>query len=620
MHTAKTQKGQEKTFEIRWAHRVREIKRRVYATGSPRHAYLLSDLLSRPAPYSSSHEYHTEWRSILQRTTSNGDDRDEYDIGAHPVPTASDYSSIGATAQFHFESRKFFNNSRETNPFYGQTNNGNVAHCLKDDGENIPPSMLVVSLGRFDLYVWDEQGSLNVDVLEYKIHPDYVNPLSADSDLAIIKLMDRVEYTPRIRPLCLWMGKPDLDRVVGTFGYVVGWSKDQNKRQSNEPRMSKAPIVSQEDCLRSNVAFLDATSNRTFCAGTRDGGGSCIADSGSGFVMYHTRISRYHLRGIVSLSTIDARTRYCDYKEYVVYVDIANEEIDEAIKIIGDFLRSEKGIEWLAESIKERKSQLTTIDLVINILETPFLEGQVWDAAKVLKETLELKNDSVDLNLNKKGAKSNSSEENWNNAVTDVEGEDDILCLYRKNSNNPQMKKSEDWRKLLDIAPGYTIHSVTDKGSKYLICLKKINITETLTTTLPTSIITTLPNLTEEVQTSKSEINDNFDTMHSRSFNQTASVENKNSTENFDNQTIGRGLNRHHDENTSNSGDDFEEDCSTSEQDESESDVAQDISLKNVTSLYSGKSFNHLPVQSRRGNPFKEEHSKRSTRETGMDY
>ncbi|XP_032457616.1 putative uncharacterized protein DDB_G0280071 isoform X1 [Nasonia vitripennis] len=296
----------------------------------------------------------------------------------------------------------------------------------------------------------------------------------------------------------------------------------------------------------------------------------------------------------------------------VTLPSVQREKIDEAIKIIGDFLRSEKGIEWLAESIKERKSQLTTIDLVINILETPSLEGQVWDAAKVLKEALELKTDSIDLNLNKKGAKSNSSEENWNNAVTDVEDEDDILCLYRKNSHNPQMKKSEDWRKLLDIAPGYTIHSVTDKGSKYLICLKKINITETLTTTLPTSIITTLPNLTEEVQTSKSEINDNFYTMHSRSFNQTASVENKNSTENFDNQTIRRGLNRHHDENTSNSGDDFEEDCSTSEQDESDSDVAQDISLKNVTPLYSGKSINHLPVQSRRGNPLKEELSSRN--------
>lgn len=58
--------------------------------------------------------------------------------------------------------------------------------------------------------------------------------------------MERVEYTPRIRPLCLWMGKPDLESVVGRSGYVVGWRRDQqNRRQSAEPRMSKVPIVSQ---------------------------------------------------------------------------------------------------------------------------------------------------------------------------------------------------------------------------------------------------------------------------------------------------------------------------------------------------------------------------------------
>lgn len=119
--------------------------------------------------------------------------------------------------------------------------------------------MLVVSLGRFNLYDWDEQGSLNVDVFKYYIHPDYVNPLSADSDLAVLKLAERVQYTPRIRPVCLWMGKPNLESVVGRSGYAVGWRKDKpNDQRSIEPQMSKVPIVSQVNInFRYKVHIID---------------------------------------------------------------------------------------------------------------------------------------------------------------------------------------------------------------------------------------------------------------------------------------------------------------------------------------------------------------------------
>ena len=105
---------------------------------------------------------------------------------------------------------------------------------------------MLVSLGRFNLHDWEESGSTNLDVAEYKIHPEYKNPGNGDSDLAVIKLTERIKYTPRIRPICLWMGEIDLDSVVGKSGYVVGWGSDgTSNRHSSKPRMSKVPIVSQ---------------------------------------------------------------------------------------------------------------------------------------------------------------------------------------------------------------------------------------------------------------------------------------------------------------------------------------------------------------------------------------
>ena len=75
--------------------------------------------------------------------------------------------------------------------------------------------------------------------------------------------------------------------------------------------------------MRSNSIFLELTSNRTFCAGNRNGNGPCHGDSGSGFALQDPKTKRYHLRGIVSLTIFDERIMSCDLTQYVVYVDVA---------------------------------------------------------------------------------------------------------------------------------------------------------------------------------------------------------------------------------------------------------------------------------------------------------
>lgn len=52
---------------------------------------------------------------------------------------------------------------------------------------------------------------------------------------------------------------------------VPGWGKDDTGAISNEVRVANMPIVSQETCLRSNIFYHKFTSNKTFCAGFKNG-------------------------------------------------------------------------------------------------------------------------------------------------------------------------------------------------------------------------------------------------------------------------------------------------------------------------------------------------------------
>lgn len=64
-----------------------------------------------------------------------------------------------------------------------------------------------------------------------------------------------------------------LTRVLHAMTQVVGWGRigESNKVLSDVPLVATANIVSQEECLRSNVDFFHYTNKRTFCAGNRDG-------------------------------------------------------------------------------------------------------------------------------------------------------------------------------------------------------------------------------------------------------------------------------------------------------------------------------------------------------------
>ncbi|KAG4077814.1 hypothetical protein HA402_013748 [Bradysia odoriphaga] len=132
---------------------------------------------------------------------------------------------------------------------------------------------------------------------------------------------EKVEFIENIRPICLWEGDQSLEGIVGQFGTVAGWGGNGvNSLLTPEPKSIKMPIVSDVDCLRSSEAYRYITSQRTFCAGSRDGLGPCKRDEGSGMILKVN--NKWMLRGIVSYILSDPNYQ-CNLNDYVVFTDAA---------------------------------------------------------------------------------------------------------------------------------------------------------------------------------------------------------------------------------------------------------------------------------------------------------
>lgn len=64
---------------------------------------------------------------------------------------------------------------------------------------------MLVLLGRFNLDLWDEMGSIVRGVKGIKIHPDWkFDSYKWDADIAIIEMSERVTFTMFIQPVCIF--------------------------------------------------------------------------------------------------------------------------------------------------------------------------------------------------------------------------------------------------------------------------------------------------------------------------------------------------------------------------------------------------------------------------------
>lgn len=198
-----------------------------------------------------------------------------------------------------------------------------AAHCLRTSKRTYQPNEIVLFLGRNNILERTEAGAKAVQVKEIFIHSDYMSKdTSYDADIAVLIMRRRVKFNEFIRPICLWSDVDSLSSIEGQLGTVVGWGKDgMGNTLTHEPKKITIPVVSEAECLRSSDTYRYITSERTFCAGGRDGTGPCNGDSGGG--MSFKRNNRWMLRGIVSAALADPIENTCNLDEFVVFTDVA---------------------------------------------------------------------------------------------------------------------------------------------------------------------------------------------------------------------------------------------------------------------------------------------------------
>ncbi|KAF7286607.1 chymotrypsin-C-like [Rhynchophorus ferrugineus] len=204
-----------------------------------------------------------------------------------------------------------------------------VAHCVthRKSPKPLSPSNLVIYLGKYYLRAWSNPGIQYRKVDDILVHPMF-NPTSFSNDVALIKLSQAAKFTDFVRPICLWEGSNQLERVTNQIGTVAGWGFDETGKVTEQLTKAHMPIVSQETCIYSFPEFYSRfTSSTTFCAGFKNGTSVCNGDSGGGLILpkpgSNPNNPVWQIRGLVSISVALQNRFRCDASHFVVFTDVA---------------------------------------------------------------------------------------------------------------------------------------------------------------------------------------------------------------------------------------------------------------------------------------------------------
>lgn len=204
-----------------------------------------------------------------------------------------------------------------------------AGHCVarKQSNSAISNDDIEVFLGKYHLRKFSSKGIQNIQVQRIIMHPEY-NYKTYVNDIAMIHLARPAEYTDYVRPVCLWSENVDLESVVHKEGTVVGWGYDHTGRVTEHLTKARMPVIEHLQCVWSYPDFFSKfVSNRTFCAGFRNGTSVCNGDSGGALVFPKTNSNPnhpvWHIRGVVSISVALQSEFICDTSHYAIFTDVA---------------------------------------------------------------------------------------------------------------------------------------------------------------------------------------------------------------------------------------------------------------------------------------------------------
>ncbi|XP_038190293.1 chymotrypsin-C [Arvicola amphibius] len=168
-----------------------------------------------------------------------------------------------------------------------------AAHCISET------LTYRVALGKNDLTVEDEEGSVYADVDTIYVHEKW-NPIFVRNDIAIIKLANPVELSDTIKVACL----PEEGVVLPQDYpcYVTGWGRLWTDGPiADVLQQGLQPIVNHATCSRWDWWFL-MVSKSMVCAGGDGVISACNGDSG-GPLNCPAEDGSWQLHGIVSFGS-----------------------------------------------------------------------------------------------------------------------------------------------------------------------------------------------------------------------------------------------------------------------------------------------------------------------------
>ncbi|GCB68944.1 hypothetical protein scyTo_0005390 [Scyliorhinus torazame] len=205
-----------------------------------------------------------------------------------------------------------------------------AAHCVTELGKTVMISTadLMVVLGKhYHEEERQEKSRQYLRIAAVIVHPSY-DPVLLDSDIAIIKLMDKAKITDQVQPVCL----PDVKdlSIMNTQGYVTGWTMQSDAKDSDHSndtiRVGTIEIGDSVQCEQQyeNHGISVSITESMFCARQDPSGFSNICPLETGGVATFPAPDRigsaftWYLVGLVSWGY----EKGCSQELFTVYTNV----------------------------------------------------------------------------------------------------------------------------------------------------------------------------------------------------------------------------------------------------------------------------------------------------------
>merc|ERR1712240_874572 len=147
-----------------------------------------------------------------------------------------------------------------------------AAHCAKDATE------MTVMLGAHNVREAAEEGRLELVTRDFFTHPKY-SSLTIHNDLALVHLPQKVEFSDRIRPVCLPAHSEAGDAMAHLAVVASGWGKPSDDASGISPVLREVDTETITN-LACALQFPTSVNKNVICISGNDGKSTCNGDSG----------------------------------------------------------------------------------------------------------------------------------------------------------------------------------------------------------------------------------------------------------------------------------------------------------------------------------------------------